>query len=148
MKLEVWKPIKDFPNYEISNFGNVKSKERTTNVGIKNQTTRLRKEFVLKPQKTKKGYLQVILYNFNGYKHFRIHQLVANYFVENKDNKPCVNHIDGNKLNNNYNNLEWCSILENNTHSIKNGLVNLELRRENMRKLGKSGLGLKVRYGK
>ena len=48
MKIEICKDIKDYPNYHISNFGNVKSKERITKVGIKNQKTRLRKEIILK----------------------------------------------------------------------------------------------------
>lgn len=147
-KLEVWKDIENYSNYQISNFGNVKSKERYTNAGIKNQKQCLRKERILKPQKDKKSYIQVILYNENGYKHFKVHKLVATYFVPNIDNKPQVNHIDGNKQNNHYSNLEWCTDLENKHHAIENGLVDLELRKTNMSKLGKSGIGLKVRYGK
>ena len=145
MKLEVWKDIEDYPNYQVSNFGNVKSKERYTK---QRNGMSLRKEKLLKPQKDKKGYMQVILYNENGYKHFKVHTLVATYFVPNLGEKPQVNHLDGNKENNHYSNLEWCTDLENKHHAIENGLVDLELRKSNMSKLGKSGLGLKVRYGK
>lgn len=148
MELEVWKDIIDYPNYQVSNLGRVKSKERYTNVGIKNQKQCLRKERILKPQKDKKGYIQVILYNENGYKHFKVHKLVATYFVPNIDNKPQVNHIDGNKQNNHYSNLEWCTDLENKHHAIENGLVDLELRKFNMSKLGKSKKALMKRWNK
>lgn len=64
-----------------------------------------------------------------GYKQVRykdkvlhVHRLVATKYVPNPLNKPCVNHIDGNKLNNNYANLEWCTHAENNRHAFATGL--------------------------
>ena len=116
MKLEVWKDIENYPNYQVSNLGNVKSKERYTNVGIKNQKQCLRKEKILKQNKDHKGYMQVILYNENGYKHFKVHRLVANAFITKIDGKNHINHIDGNKEHNFVENLEWCTIQENNKH--------------------------------
>jgi hypothetical protein len=65
-----------------------------------------------------KGYPRLTV---NG-KHFYIHRLVATLFVPNPDNKPCVNHIDGNKCNNHYSNLEWLTQAENNRHAIDTGL--------------------------
>ena len=100
--------------------GNVKSKERYTNVGIKNQKQCLRKEKLLKPQKNHKGYLYVRLYNENGWKYFNVHILVVKTFIPNFFNEPTVDHIDRNKENN--------KIIEN------------------MKKLGKSGKGLKARW--
>lgn len=64
------------------------------------------------------GYRYIIL----NRKHKNVHRLVAESFIPNPDNLPCVNHIDGNKLNNSVNNLEWCTRSENVLHSFENGL--------------------------
>lgn len=113
MKLEAWKDIANYPNYQVSNFGNVKSKERYTK---QRNGFSLRKERILKQNKDHKGYMQVILYNDNGYKHFKVHRLVADAFVTKIDGKNHINHIDGNKKHNFVDNLEWCTIQENNKH--------------------------------
>lgn len=57
-------------------------------------------------------------------KYERTHRLVGLTFIENKNNLPFINHIDGNKLNNHYLNLEWCTAKENSKHAVKNGLKN------------------------
>lgn len=146
MKLEeVWKDITDYPNYQVSNLGNVKSKERYTKA--KDNMIIHRKEKVLKQLIDMKGYHYVRLYNENGFKNIKVHRLVANAFISKIDGKDCINHKDGNKNNNKSSNLEWCTILENNRHSIKTGLVNLELRKSNMSKLGKSRMALIKRWG-
>lgn len=98
---EQWKPIKGYEGlYEISNFGRVKS--------IK--TNKIRK-----PNPDGSGYLKIDLY-YKKYKTLKIHRLVAEAFIENKFNLPQVNHIDGNLLNNHYQNLEWCSPSYNSWH--------------------------------
>ena len=71
------------------------------------------------PSVSKKGYLQVCLTNKNTYS---VHRLVALTFIENKENKPEVNHIDGNKLNNHISNLEWNTTKENLEHKRINNL--------------------------
>ena len=69
-------------------------------------------------QPNTKGYLRVMIDGKNIF----VHRLVAEKYVPNPENKPQVNHIDGNKLNNNYKNLEWVTNQENRNHAIKNGL--------------------------
>jgi hypothetical protein len=107
MKKEEWKRIKNFPKYEISNFGFVRNIKRN--------------KFIT-PFITG-GYLRVTLYN-NDIKQRKlfIHRLVAIEFIENKENKPQVNHKDGNKKNNLLKNLEWCTSKENICHAHINGL--------------------------
>lgn len=68
------------------------------------------------------GYKAIILTRNKTRKHFLLHRLVASYFLENTDNKKEVNHIDGNKLNNNVCNLEWVTSSENKLHAIDIGL--------------------------
>lgn len=146
--IEIWKDIKDLPNYQISNLGRVKSKERITNVGIKNVKQIKRKERILKLFHNKKGYTQVVLYVDKKPYPVKIHRLVAEAFIPNPENKPQVNHIDGNKQNNRVDNLEWCTCKENMEHSYKIGLRDVDKIRENMRKLGKTGKGIKARWAK
>lgn len=64
------------------------------------------------------GYLQVALQKHKKRKDEKIHRLVAEAFIPNPENKPQVNHIDGDKTNNNVNNLEWTTTSENQLHSI------------------------------
>lgn len=73
----------------------------------------------VKPNICKRGYL----YARTSNKNYQIHRLVASAFIDNPENKPCVNHKDGNRYNNKMNNLEWVTYIENAQHAIKNGLT-------------------------
>jgi hypothetical protein len=131
MKLEIWKDVEDYPNYQISNFGNVKSKGRYVKVEIKNQKECLKKEKILKPQIDINGYKYVRLYNGGKWKYFKVHYLVAKTFIPNFNNKPTVDHIDRNKQNNEVSNLRWASYVEQANNKDKTNII------ENMKKLGK-----------
>ena len=76
----------------------------------------------LKIPVTKAGYKQAQVYIKQKRCVRSIHRLVAEAFVANPDNKPVVNHLDGNKLNNHYTNLAWCTRSENDLHAFTNGL--------------------------
>ena len=74
----------------------------------------------------KRGYIKVSIYMDNKLHTMAVHRLVAEAFIPNPDNKPTVNHKDGNKKNNNVENLEWMTHKENIQHAIDNGLRNID----------------------
>lgn len=108
--MEVWKAIEGFEGlYEVSNLGRVR---RTYKTG---------KEKILKPNKNKKsGYLYICLSRNNKKKTFRVHRLVALHFISNPNNLPEVNHIDEDKSNNVWTNLEWCTSEYNCNYGTRN----------------------------
>lgn len=77
----------------------------------------------LKKHISPNGYYRVKLYKDSKPKMFQVHRIVATAFLENSQNKPQVNHKDGNKLNNKVSNLEWCTQSENLAHACKHGLI-------------------------
>ncbi len=101
------KQIKDFPNYLITLDGKVFS---------------LYTMKFLKLKITNAGYNQIQLFHNGNYKLYSVHRLVAEAYILNPNNKPQVNHIDGNKLNNIVCNLEWMTASENQQHCSDNGL--------------------------
>ena len=120
--MEIWKDIKKWEGYyQVSNFGNVKSLDRI--VIHKNRLHKQRKKGkILKPSINHKGYLTVDLRKQGLRKQFFVHRLVGMMFIDNLNNKPQINHKDGNKLNNNVNNLEWVTNKENIKHAFDVGL--------------------------
>lgn len=118
---EIWKPIAGYENYyDISNLGNVQSKGKKYTDSLGRNMNKAPKKISVRIGTI--GYLCVDL-NCNGIstqKH--IHRLVAEAFIPNPENKPTVNHKDGNKLNNDISNLEWATYSENNKHAIDIGL--------------------------
>ena len=103
---EQWKSITGYEElYEVSSLGRVKSLNYH----------RTGKEKILKPNKTKDGYLVVWLYKNGKRKFFKIHRLVAEAFLPNPMGFPEINHKDEVKTNNIVSNLEWCT-REYNTH--------------------------------
>jgi len=102
---EVWKPVNGLEDkYEISNYGNVRNKYG----------------HIFTPKKANNGYLRSSV----GMKRDYTHRLVAEHFVDNPHGLPEVNHIDGNKKNNFYQNLEWVTRKQNCEHAARTGLIN------------------------
>ena len=97
---EIWKIISDYPNYKVSNLG------RVINIK-KNKLMTLTKY---------NNYYWVKLSNNNHAKSIKVHRLVAQIFIINPDNLPCVNHRDEDTSNNRVDNLEWCNHEYNNTY--------------------------------
>ena len=107
---EEWKDIKNYEGlYQVSNLGRVKSLERKKKSPLKNQKYAILKEKILKQSKDAEGYPIVGLTKNGKRKTNLVHRLVAETFL------PIINHIDGNKENNNIANLEFC----NQSHNIK-----------------------------
>jgi hypothetical protein len=111
--MELWRSIKDYPNYQVSNLGSIRSLNYNNQKIINN----------LKPAICASGYYGVGFSLKGKTKTFLIHRLVGIYFITNPKNKLEINHKDGNKLNNHYNNLEWCTRLENAKHASNNNLL-------------------------
>lgn len=101
-QIEEWKKVEKFPNYSVSNMGRIRN-DKT------NKMMKLHKA---------NGYYKVDLRG-NEKKQLRVHRLVATAFIPNPRNKPQVNHKDGNRSNNNVDNLEWCTNQENILHSYR-----------------------------
>lgn len=121
---EIWKDIEGYEGlYQVSNLGNVKSLDCRVNFKDNSQNyKRLKKGKILKKTINTKGYYYVNLSKQSKVKNIKIHRLVANAFVSNPNNYNIVNHIDGNKLNNRFDNLEWCTFSHNNKEAYKQGL--------------------------
>ena len=105
--LETWKDIAGYEGlYQVSDFGEVRS--------LKYGKTR-----VLKTGKHRNGYLLVNLWKEGKRKHHYIHRLVAQAFIQNPNNLPCINHKDEDKTSNVVTNLEWCSYSYNNCYGTR-----------------------------
>lgn len=121
---EIWKDIKGYEGlYQVSNFGKIKSLSKNNyNYGENGK--------ILKGINNK-GYLRVSLSKNGKAKLYSIHRIVAETFIDNIYNLPCVNHIDENKMNNRADNLEWCSIEYNNNYGNRNKKISINQRYAN-----------------
>lgn len=115
------KDIKGWEDYTIDTNGNIFSK---------------RKNKYLKQTINKYGYCKVTLQKDKYKKMYSVHRLVAETFIENINNYPCVNHIDSNRTNNNVQNLECVTYKQNMEHAVKNHRFDnmAKINREKMKK--------------
>lgn len=109
--MEVWKEVFD-GKYQVSNKGRVKSMNYKCTGKVR----------ILKMTKDHKGYNRLTMRVNGKPKTIKAHRLVAQAFIPNPENKPQVNHMDGNKTNNLVQNLEWVTNYENAQHALKTGL--------------------------
>ncbi len=123
--MEEWKWIKGYEGcYQVSNHGRVKSLgRRVYSCNSTYEGTRSVREKILKPCFVL-GYRVVTLCKHSDQEQHKIARLVASAFVDNLKQVISVNHIDGNKLNDRADNLEWCTPAENTIHAIDTGLIN------------------------
>lgn len=114
---EIWKPVKGYEGYyEVSNLGNIKRLDTITRYkssGVRNYPGRMLKQEVILD-----GYSRVVLMKEGKKKRFMSHRIVAEIFVPNPYNKSFVNHINGDRLDNRAENLEWCTREENERHAV------------------------------
>jgi hypothetical protein len=131
---EVWKDIEGYEGlYQVSNLGRIKSLSRNVYWGKTYASFRFEEEKILNYIYSKNGYLRCQLAK-DGKKHnYLVHRLVAMAFISNPDNKPEVNHIDGNKRNNYVTNLEWVTPSENQKHAFSVGLQKSKWGKANVR---------------
>ena len=116
LKTEIWRPIKDYEGlYEVSSLGNVRSVDRYVMNGNR---YRLLKGKPIKVFPDSKGYLRVRLCKNNKAKNYSVHRLVANAFIPNPNNLPCIDHINTIRDDNRVENLRWCTQKENSNNPL------------------------------
>lgn len=124
--MEVFKEMFGYPDYEISNYGRVKTKSRNvryTHAVTGKEHFRMTEERFLKQYENNRTGYKFLQPRLNGKpKNETIHRLVAMTFIDNPEGLFCVNHKDGNKHNNCVDNLEWCSNEYNHKHATLTGL--------------------------
>ena len=125
-QVEIWKDVVGYEGYyKVSSLGIVKGVERkfTQFNGLtKRYNTKTLSEKVMKPFEDKDGYLKIQLTKDGVHNKFFVHRLVAIAFLPNPENKPEVNHKEGNKKDNRVEMLEWNTTSENQRHAIANKL--------------------------
>lgn len=124
---EIWRNIKGGDGqYKISNLGRVKSLEQKLTIYNPHKDvtyTMVKPERILKLYVNHNGYYVTNLTLNGKHKPYLLHRIMAKAFIPNRENKPCINHKDGIKTNNELCNLEWCTRAENNAHAWKTGLM-------------------------
>ena len=115
--MEIWKDVVGYEGfYQVSNLGNVKR------VGsFRGVNKAYLQNYYLTPVDNGKGYLRIKLTINNKSKRIMLHRIIAEAFLPNPNNYPVINHINGNKKDNQITNLEWCTQSQNCLHSVAMG---------------------------
>jgi hypothetical protein len=113
---EIWKDIESLKGaYQINQFGAIKSLERTV-IRKNGHSNRVQEKILIKKTVHSTGYIMFGLNRFGKSVPCRLHRLLAEAFIPNPKKLPFINHIDGNKTNNELSNLEWVTKRENSVH--------------------------------
>ena len=114
--VEEWRDIAGYEGlYQVSDWGRVRSLDRiiTTKNGKRHYKGKILELYTKKDE-----YVVCKLYNVGITQHFRVNRIVAEAFIPNPENKPCVDHINGDRKNNRAENLRWCTQPENNSFDL------------------------------
>ena len=113
--MEEWRAIKGYEGiYEVSSNGRVRAIERFVS-GRRGMV----RGHIVAAQKQKTGYMRICLSKDHKKTYFSVHRLVAEAFVSNPNNYPCVNHLDEDRANNKSSNLQWCTYAQNNNYGTR-----------------------------
>lgn len=124
--MDTWKPIAGYEGlYEVSDSGRVRSLDRYIKTDIRHVTKRLQKGRILIQHRKRNGYYTVDLSKDGKVKTHTVHSLVADAFLPPDEARKCINHIDGDKTNNNVCNLERVTYSENRLHAFNTGLATI-----------------------
>lgn len=120
---EIWKDVVGYEGiYQVINKGRVKRLEYRS--FRRDGSSRILKQKILKGKGEKRPHKRVSLWKDHNSRDYYVHRLVANAFIPKIEGKSYINHKDGNPRNNEIENLEWCTIAENNLHACRTGLRN------------------------
>lgn len=137
----MWKSVKNYNSlYEVNEKGEIRSLYHWNG----HKYEKRKKPYILKQSNTTTGYKKVELVKDGKRKSIKVHRIVATAFIPNPMNKPYINHIDGNPINNCVENLEWCTQHENIVHAYKTGLIKIShITKEELQRYIENGLTYK-----
>lgn len=120
----IWKDVVGYEDiYEVSDTGQVRTKEGKVTYSTRHRTERVWKQRTLRQKVTKDKTCRVSLWKDGKERTWLVHRLVAYAFIPQVEGKDFINHIDGDRLNNRVENLEWCTYKENANHAFDNDLM-------------------------
>lgn len=142
--MEEWRDVKGYEGYyQISNKGSIKSLKRTFYSGSNLRIKKIYEEKILKQQSYKQGYKYVVLCKDGISKKLKVHRIIAQAFIPNPENKPCIDHINAKRDDNRIENLRWATWKENSENSISRYRISMSRigdknpKRKTMKKVAK-----------
>lgn len=146
---EEWRPVVGYEGlYEVSSHGKIRSLDRwISHLHCKSGKT-FRTGKIIKPKSMDNGYFRAEFWRNQRRERPHVHRVVALHFVANPDNKPWINHKDGNKRNNYFENLEWVTPAENALHAVALGLSKIGENAAGSKLTNEDAIAVRVLYDK